>query len=705
MSLPFVHRYGWLILLVSTLTNTLSAQPIATIDPSRIQIARDQWGVAHIFAPNDAEVAYGLAWANAEDNFATMQELYVMATGRAGRRQGVGGALYDFSRQAFHVPQLVQDRYERDQSPEFRRYIEGYVQGLNAYAASHPKEVIDKKLFPITGPDIIQGYVMATMQEQGLIKQVARVFGRGFDTLTTAPAQVAAMPGKGSNGLALSRKRSDDGQTTRLLINPHQPLTGVGSVYEVHLCSNEGLNVHGGLWHGSMNPGTFASEHLALMTTTNLLDFTDVYQLRLNPANDRQYWFDGTWRDLQPQRIKVKTKVWKFVKINLKRTVYQSVYGPAFRTKTGTFALRSGGSMRIGIAEKLYRMNKARSFAEFKQAANQFPFENFVYADKSDTIYLVNNGLVPKRNPAYNWAKTLPGDTSATLWTDFHAIDELVSYLNPQAGYLYNTNNTTFRATDSTENKKPQDYPAYFGDRYSGQNNRALRLEQLMHQFGPTLSDAEFRALKYDTQLPASSLSTTFLTDVQHLNERQYPDVADLIRQFKNWDRRCIAESEAAGSFLVLTWYLYTQKGLPNFDKRIAYDTATYGAGLRYVKNYLNQHFHKAAVPMGELLRYRRGSVDLPLFGYPDVLGAVTPSPGKDGVFTPIQGDGFVMFVSFGPTGVSLETSQAYGNSSHPDSPHYTDQMANYVNRKTKAMTLNREEVLKKAIRTYAPGQ
>ncbi len=25
--------------------------------------------------------------------------------------------------------------------------------------------------------------------------------------------------------------------------------------------------------------------------------------------------------------------------------------------------------------------------------------------------------------------------------------------------------------------------------------------------------------------------------------------------------------------FLVLTWYLYTKKGLPNFDKRIAYDT------------------------------------------------------------------------------------------------------------------------------------
>ncbi len=572
MLTSYLFRPCWLIFLFISLVNRLLAQPQSIVNPDGIRIARDTWGVAHVFGKTDAEVAYGLAWANAEDNFATMQELYVIAKGRAGRRLGVGGALYDFSRQAFNIPQLVQERYEKDLSPEFRRYVDGYVQGLNDYAASHPNEVIDKKLFPMTGPDIIQGYVMATMQEQGLIGQVGRVFGRGFDTLTNQPG---ALPGKGSNGLALSRKWSVDGQTTRLLINPHQPLAGVGSVYEVHLCSDEGLNVHGGLWHGAMNAGTFANEHLALMTTTNLLDFTDVFQLRLNPANPNQYWFDGAWRALQPQRVKVKTKVWKFVKINLKRTVYQSVYGPAFRTKTGTFALRSGGAMRIGIAEQLYRMNKARSFTEFKKAANQFPFENFVYADKTDTIYLVNNGLVPKRNPAYTWRGTLPGDTSATLWTDFHTIDELVSYLNPTAGYLYNTNNTTFRATDSTENKKLQDYPAYFDDRYNAQNNRALRLEQLMHQFGPTLTDAEFRALKYDVQLPADSPSMMFLTDIQHLNESQYPDVADLIRQFKNWDRQCVAESEAAGSFLVLTWYLYTQKGFGNFQRRNSYDTET----------------------------------------------------------------------------------------------------------------------------------
>ena len=38
----------------------------------RIDIIRDSFGVPHIFAPTDPEVAYGLAWAAAEDDFFTI---------------------------------------------------------------------------------------------------------------------------------------------------------------------------------------------------------------------------------------------------------------------------------------------------------------------------------------------------------------------------------------------------------------------------------------------------------------------------------------------------------------------------------------------------------------------------------------------------------------------------------------------------------
>jgi len=34
---------------------------VAQIEPSNIEIIRDSYGVPHIYAPTDAEVAYGLA--------------------------------------------------------------------------------------------------------------------------------------------------------------------------------------------------------------------------------------------------------------------------------------------------------------------------------------------------------------------------------------------------------------------------------------------------------------------------------------------------------------------------------------------------------------------------------------------------------------------------------------------------------------------
>ena len=43
-------------------------------DTSKVQIARDEFGVPHIFGQSDPDVAYGLAWAHAEDDFETIQK-------------------------------------------------------------------------------------------------------------------------------------------------------------------------------------------------------------------------------------------------------------------------------------------------------------------------------------------------------------------------------------------------------------------------------------------------------------------------------------------------------------------------------------------------------------------------------------------------------------------------------------------------------
>ena len=56
------------ILFLLALACTFSVQAQTTFDPSKIDIVRDEFGVPHIFAKTDAEVAYGLEWATAEDD-------------------------------------------------------------------------------------------------------------------------------------------------------------------------------------------------------------------------------------------------------------------------------------------------------------------------------------------------------------------------------------------------------------------------------------------------------------------------------------------------------------------------------------------------------------------------------------------------------------------------------------------------------------
>jgi hypothetical protein len=49
--------------------------PVAgQINPAAITIARDSFGVPHIYGHTDADAAYGLAWAHCEDDFTSINQ-------------------------------------------------------------------------------------------------------------------------------------------------------------------------------------------------------------------------------------------------------------------------------------------------------------------------------------------------------------------------------------------------------------------------------------------------------------------------------------------------------------------------------------------------------------------------------------------------------------------------------------------------------
>ena len=124
-----------------------------TINPAKIDIVRDSFGVPHIFAKTDAEVAYGLAWAQAEDDFKSMQEVILPAKGLMGGVMGKQGAAGDYAFALFRCREITEEKWNT-LTPAFLKLINGYVQGLNNYAKKTPRRNTPQKNIPGYGKRI-----------------------------------------------------------------------------------------------------------------------------------------------------------------------------------------------------------------------------------------------------------------------------------------------------------------------------------------------------------------------------------------------------------------------------------------------------------------------------------------------------------------------------------------------------------------------
>jgi acyl-homoserine-lactone acylase len=668
----------------------ISLQSQAQINPSKIDIIRDKYGVPHIFGKTDPEVAYGLAWAHAEDDFETIQQSLMAGKAMLAQYQGKKGASIDYIVHLLRIPELVEERYETDLAPDFKKLLEGYSAGLNAYAAKHPKEVLLKKIFPVTPKDMVQYSVLQLCVLSGADKALAAIFGGTVPLLENYKTQ-------GSNAFAFNSNKTTDGKVY-LAINAHQPLEGPVAFYEAHLSSEEGWNILGANFPGAPSILHGVNEHLGWAHTVNDPDKLDVYQLEINQDKKTQYKFDGKWETLEEKVAPLKVKI-AGLKINIKKKAYWSKYGPTIITDRGTFSIRMPAQMDIRGLEQWYRFNKAKNFTEFKAAVNMkaIPGYNIVYADKYDTIYYISNGRIPVRDKNYNWKITLPGNTSATLWNQLHPIDALPQVLQPKSGFVYNTNHSPFHSTEGSENPRVTDITMGYE---TLENNRSKRFEEMLKPLNK-VNYEDFKRIKFSRQFPSNfyfpyTIDTLFLLD-----ETKYTDIADLISNLKTWDKIGNAESVGAGTFFMVTHTVYDNRALYLKQKTITENQAV--EILRAAKNKMLTSFNRTNLQLGDIQKLVRGNMVLPLPGLPDVLAPMYSIPYKDGMYKGNQGDAYIELVGFTKDGPIIESLNVYGASARKNSPHYTDQMDMYVKQQTKTMTLNKATVYQQAVKKYNP--
>lgn len=676
------------IILIACLAICLESQ--AQIDPAKIDIIRDKYGVPHIFGKTDPEVAYGLAWAHAEDDFETIQQSLMAGKAMLAQYQGKKGASIDYIVHLLRIPELVEERYESDLAPDFKKLLEGYSAGINAYAAKHPKEVLLKKIFPVTPKDMVQYSVLQLCVLSGADKALAAIFGGTVPLLENYKTQ-------GSNAFAFNSNKTSDGQVY-LNINAHQPLEGPVAFYEAHLSSEEGWNILGANFPGAPSILHGVNEHLGWAHTVNDPDKLDVYQLEINKDNKTQYKFDGKWETLEEKVAPLKVKI-AGLKINIKKKAYWSKYGPTIITDRGTFSIRMPAQMDIRGLEQWYRFNKAKNFTEFKAALNMkaIPGYNIVYADKYDTIYYISNGRIPIRDKNYNWKATLPGNTSGTLWNQLHPIEALPQVLQPKSGFVYNTNHSPFHSTEGSENPRVTDITMGYE---TLENNRSKRFEEMLKPLNK-LNYEDFKRIKFSRQFPSNFYFPYNIDTLFMLDETKYTDIADLITNLKSWDKIGNAESVGAGTFFMVTHTVYDNRALYLKQKTITENQAV--EILRAAKTKMLTNFNRTNLQLGDIQKLVRGNMVLPLPGLPDVLAPMYSIPYKDGMYKGNQGDAYIELVRFTKDGPIIESLNVYGASARKNSPHYTDQMDMYVKQQTKTMTLNKATVYQQAVKKYNP--
>ncbi len=681
------------------------------------EIIRDSYGVPHIAGKTDADTAYGVAIAHAEDDFFTLQDVIAMSRGRYGAIAGAEGAKVDYVYHLIDARGTAEREYPK-LPVDTRALFEAYAAGLNQYAAEHPEELKLANLFPVNGMDVAAGFALRQPFFFGLDgvigplvagEDLRREHGPdipGFprpplpgappaDSIAPRQARTLVLPlGEdaehlGSNAFAVAPQKG--GGTTTLISNSHQPLRGGVAWYELVVESDEGWHFAGANFPGSPFPFLGHNEHLGWTNTVNTPDMIDVYQLELDESGMR-YKLDGEWRDLQSETVTLPVKIGPLV-LPVRKEVLRSVHGPVIRNAKGTFAVRYGGIGQLQQLDAYYRLNKATNFGEWEAQLSRLaiPSTNFIYADKAGTIAYVYNAAIPNRpaNVKADWRSVLPGDRSDLIWRGAVDYKTLPRIVNPASGWLYNSNNTPFTAAGSGSDLDPDAFSPVMGIELK-QTNRSWRAYTLLSE-ARVLDRASLERIKYDTGYARNGYVDRLFDNLEAMKATgQLAKARDLLL---GWDFTSDGKGRAdALAMLLIRDFMaadYNNKPFPDVAEKL-------GAAA----DHLMAHFGRLDPPLGDLVRLRQGGKDLPLDGGSDTLRAATTwDVADDGRLSLKHGDSFIMWVEWKPgQKVSSRSVQPFGAAStRPRSPHYTDQMQLFVDHKLKPVHFWRDDLLAQA--------
>lgn len=525
---------------------------------------------------------------------------------------------------------------------------------------------------------------------------------------------------QGSNGFAIAGSRTASGNAM-LLINPHTSFFFRG---EVHAVSEEGLNAYGAVTWGQFFIYQGFNEKTGWMHTSTYTDVIDEFEETIVEEGGKLFYQYGD--ELRPLKTTELTLSYKEGdKIKEKTfTTYRTHHGPVTHRNGDKWVATAMMWEPADALIQSYTRTKKSSLREFNEMMQMRTnsSNNTVYADADGNIAYYHGNFIPIRDTRFDYTKPVDGSNPQTDWQGLHTVDEAIKVINPDNGWIQNCNSTPFTSAAGFSPKR-EDYPAYMS--HAPENFRGIHAIRLL-QDARELTLDQLIALSYDPYLPAFEVLIPGLVEAYNKQKSNDPKLQQAIEVMRSWD---YAVSEESVAMSLAHFYALNAlrngsaaEGL-NLMERFDYYALAAPAKERLqlfsqTIGQLEEDFGRWDTPWGEINRYQRINGDINQ-AFNDSLPSIPVgmASGNWGALASFgarshgtkrlygtSGNSFVAVVEFGDK-VKAKSLLAGGQSSNPESPHFSDQAQRYANVQFKDVAYYREDVEKRAKATYHPGQ
>ncbi|WP_092729386.1 acylase [Algoriphagus alkaliphilus] len=682
----------------------------------RVEILRDDFGVPHIYGKTDADAVFGLLYAQCEDDFRRVERNYVWAIGRLAELEGEEAIYSDLRANLYMTEAEAKTAYET--APNWLKELcVAFADGVNYYLHTHPQ----------ANPQVITRYEpwMPMFFFEGSIggdiESIAtggiKAFYEGNKALTFAqPLEELWTEPQGSNGIAIAPSLTESGNAM-LLINPH---TSFYFRPEVHVVSEEGLNVYGAVTWGQFFVYQGFNEKTGWIHTSTFVDFKDEFEEEIVESEGKiQYKYGEELRDVEAKTVRLKYKAGQELK-EKEFTFYRTHHGPITHKNGEKWVATKINWDPVSALSQSYTRTKLNNYAEFKDMMNirTNSSNNTVFADGEGNIAYFHGNFIPKRNPEFDFSKPVDGSNPATDWQGLHTVDESILILNPGNGWIQNCNSTPFTAAAAFSPKK-EDYPVYMAP--DAENYRAVHAIKVLQAVKKVDLDS-FLQLAYDPYLPAFEYLIPEL--ISALEKTGNSSQNAVLQVLKAWDYRTSKESVAMSvAHFYGENYQREFRSMNRFINPMPTAKIPTGAEITTVFEktiaQMNADFGTWNTPWSEINRFQRLSGDIDLkyddnepyvpiglasgnWGALAAYGARTYEGTKR--LYGYRGNSFVAVVEFGEK-VKAKTILAGGQSSDPNSPHFFDQAQRYADVNFKDVAFYKEDVEKRVVEKYKPGR